>query len=35
MMIKNIRKHKRQLQKEKALVEAEWDFLPLTYFLPS
>lgn len=35
MMIKNIRKHRRQLQKEKTLVEADWDFLPLTYFLPS
>jgi hypothetical protein len=35
MMIKNIRKHKRQLQKEKTLTEADWDFLPLTYFLPS
>lgn len=34
-MIKNIRRHKRQLQKEKTFVEAEWDFLPLTYFLPS
>ncbi len=35
MMIKNIRKHRRQLQKDKQLVEADWDFLPLTYFLPS
>lgn len=35
MMIKNLRKHKRQLQKEKALVEEEWNFVPLTFFLPS
>jgi len=35
MLIKNIRKHKRQLQKEKLYVEEEWDFLPLTFFLPS
>lgn len=35
MMIKNIRKHKRQLQKDKMFVEEDWDFLPLTFFLPS
>lgn len=35
MLIKNLRKHKRQLQKDKALVEEDWDFVPLTYFLPS
>ena len=35
MLIKNIRKHKRELQKEKLFIEEDWDFLPLTFFLPS
>lgn len=35
MLIKNIRKHKRELQKQKLLMEEQWDFLPLTFFLPS
>ena len=35
MLIKNIRKHKRELHKQKALVEEDWNFLPLTFFLPS
>ena len=35
MLIKNIRKYKRKLQKEKTYVEEEWNYLPLTFFLPS
>lgn len=35
MMIKNIKKHKRALQKQRIMKEEEWDFLPLTFFLPS
>jgi tubulin polyglutamylase TTLL9 len=35
MLMKNVRKHKRLLAKEKKLVEKDWNFLPLTFFLPS
>lgn len=35
MLMKNVRKHKRELAKEKKLVEKDWGFLPLTFFLPS
>lgn len=35
MLMKNIRKYKRELAKQKRLVEKEWDFMPATYFLPS
>jgi tubulin polyglutamylase TTLL9 len=35
MLMKNVRKHKRQLQKSQQLVEEDWNFLPLTFFLPS
>ncbi len=33
--MKNIKIHKRLLAKEKKLVEKDWNFLPLTFFLPS
>ena len=35
MLMKNVRKFKRELAKQKKLVEGEWDFLPATFFLPS
>jgi len=35
MLMKNVKKHKRILAKENKLVEKDWNFLPLTFFLPS
>lgn len=35
MLMKNVRRHKRELMKQKLIKESDWDFLPSTYFLPS
>lgn len=35
MLMKNVKRFKYELKKKKQLIEADWNFLPPTYFLPS